>query len=198
MPVPRGALARTRQQPRKRRSAMATRTVAESREERKRASEAAKEAMREAASYAAPELAAARARCGPDSDLAKRWAMRLCRGEPLRARPLPAPSKAGSRANPAPRLGGVRCGARQRPPFHAVLSERSRVRPASDLLSRISHQAASRCQKSSWFQEVDRDANDHADMPIADCAGRALAGLLAPCIHGPCTHGPCAHMLPQP
>ena len=34
--------------------------------------------------------------------------------------------------------------------------------------------------------------------PIADCAGRArprfareaLAGLLAPCVHGPCTHGP--------
>ena len=25
------------------------------------------------------------------------------------------------------------------------------------------HQAASRRQKSSWFQEVDRDANDHAD-----------------------------------
>ena len=142
---------------------MATRTVAESREERKRASEAAKEAMQEAASYAATELAAARARCGPDSDLAKRWAMRPCRGERLRARPLPAPSKAGSRANPAPRLGGVRCGARQRPTFHAVLSERSRVRPASDLLSRISHHAASRCQKSSWFQEVDRDANDHAD-----------------------------------
>lgn len=65
---------------------MATRTVAESREERKRASEAAKEAMREAASYAATELAAARARCGPDSDLAKRWAMRPCRG---RASPSP-------------------------------------------------------------------------------------------------------------
>ena len=52
-------------------------------------------------------------------------------------------------------------------------------------LARISHQAASRRQKSSWFQEVDRDANDRAG---CDCAGRALAGLLAPC----------AHMLPQP
>ena len=30
-------------------------------------------------------------------------------------------------------------------------------------------------------------------VPMADCAGRALAGLLAPC-----THGPCAHVLPQP
>ena len=29
-------------------------------------------------------------------------------------------------------------------------------------LARISHQAASRRQKSSWFQEVDRDANDRA------------------------------------
>ena len=30
-------------------------------------------------------------------------------------------------------------------------------------------------------------------VPMADCAGRAFAGLLAPC-----THGPCAHVLPQP
>ena len=30
------------------------------------------------------------------------------------------------------------------------------------VLARISHQAASRRQKSSWFQEVDRDANDRA------------------------------------
>ena len=29
-------------------------------------------------------------------------------------------------------------------------------------LARVSHQAASRRQKSSWFQEVDRDANDRA------------------------------------
>ena len=33
-------------------------------------------------------------------------------------------------------------------------------------LARISHQAASRRQKSSWFQEVDRDANDHAGVPL--------------------------------
>ena len=51
------------------------------------------------------------------------------------------------------------------------------------ILARISHQAASRRQKSSWFQEVDRDANDRAGVPVADCAGRALAGLLAPCVH---------------
>ena len=46
------------------------------------------------------------------------------------------------------------------------------------------HQAASRRQKSSWFQEVDRDANDRAGVPVADCAGRALAGLSCPCVHG--------------
>ena len=31
-------------------------------------------------------------------------------------------------------------------------------------------------------------------VPIAHCAGRALAGLLAPCTHGPVL----AHVLPQP
>ena len=33
---------------------------------------------------------------------------------------------------------------------------------ADGWIARISHQAASRRQKSSWFQEVDRDANDRA------------------------------------
>ena len=34
-------------------------------------------------------------------------------------------------------------------------------------------------------------------VPMADCAGRALAGLLAPCTHGPCTHGPCRARAPS-
>ena len=38
----------------------------------------------------------------------------------------------------------------------------SRPSATRRVLARISHQAASRRQKSSWFQEVDRDANDRA------------------------------------
>ena len=61
------------------------------------------------------------------------------------------------------------------------------------VLTRISHQAASRRQKSSWFQEVDRDANDHAGRRLRWPCPRGSFGPVytrAVRAHAPSTVGP--------
>ena len=57
-----------------------------------------------------------------------------------------------------------------------------------EVLARISHQAASRRQKSSWFQEVDRDANDHAGCRLRWPCPRGSFGPVR--AHAPSTVGP--------
>ena len=60
-------------------------------------------------------------------------------------------------------------------------------------LARISHQAASRRQKSSWFQEVDRDANDRAGCRLRWPCPRGSFGPVytrAVRAHAPSTVGP--------
>ena len=57
-----------------------------------------------------------------------------------------------------------------------------------ELVARISHQAASRRQKSSWFQEVDRDANDRAGCRLRWPCPRGSFGPVR--AHAPSTVGP--------
>ena len=62
------------------------------------------------------------------------------------------------------------------------------VKLRSRVLARISHQAASRRQKSSWFQEVDRDANDRAGCRLRWPCPRGSFGPVR--AHAPSTVGP--------
>ena len=62
------------------------------------------------------------------------------------------------------------------------------VRAQQAALARISHQAASRRQKSSWFQEVDRDANDRAGCRLRWPCPRGSFGPVH--AHAPSTVGP--------
>ena len=79
-------------------------------------------------------------------------------------------------------LPGKPCG------FGRLGGDRGRSNPGGKL-ARISHQAASRRQKSSWFQEVDRDAIDRAGVSVRFSRDLLVRTLLRFICAGPMAKG---------